>query len=424
MDQAAREKRGLGSFAPALVLLVFAVLINYVDRGNLSLAAPLLKDEWHLSASQLGILLSSFFWTYTLLQFVVGRLVDRFEVNTVLAVGFTLWSLATAATGLITGFALLLAMRLLLGVGESVVFPSCSKILAQHVHEGSRGFANGVLCAAMRWGSAAGTFGGGLLIAKYGWRPTFIGIGLVSLLWLPAWWKWKPRREGAAGGSSMALTPKVAAILRQRSFWAASAGHFSGNYLLYFMITWLPFYLVRERHLSMVVMAKTAGLYYLVDAASSLVTGYISDSWIRSGATPNLARKSAMAVGFSIAAIALGCCAVAGPHTYFWCLMAVGVGSGTGNTGAFAFAQTLAGPRAAGSWVGLQNGFANFAGVICPALTGFLVDWSGHFSLPLAIAATVSVAGGLSWIFGIVRLEPLDWTERPVPPTAAAVDLA
>ena len=170
------------AFAPALVLLVLAVLINYLDRGTLSLAAPLLKAQWGISASQLGVLFSAFFWTYVALQFVVGWLVDRFNGNTILAAGFLLWSLSMAGSGLAIGFASLLIMRLALGVGESVMFPAVGKLCAQHLPEHSRGVANAVIIAAIRWGSAIGTLGGGLLMARYGWRTTFIIVGLGSLL--------------------------------------------------------------------------------------------------------------------------------------------------------------------------------------------------------------------------------------------------
>lgn len=406
---AAHESRRLGTFAPALVLLAICVFINYIDRGNLSIAAPLLKNELHISASQLGILLSAFFWTYTALQFVSGWLVDRFDVNRVIAAGYLLWSLATATTGLVRGFTTLLAMRLMLGIGESVTFPSCSKILARHLPEHHRGFANGALVSALGCGNAVGALGAGLVMAKFGWRPVFIGIGLVSLLWLPAWMKWMPRGPGMA--SSVTAAPDFTDILRQRSFWGACAGHFSRNYLLYFMVTWLPFYLVHERHLSMQTMAKTASVYYLVDAASAIVTGWISDFWIRRGGTPTVVRKSAMAIGHAIAAIAMGGCAMAGPLAYLPWLMAAGVGSGmTGQV--LAFPQTLAGPQGVGRWTGLQNGFANVAGIVGPALTGFVVDRTGSFLAPFAITAAVLVAGGLAWVFVVGRVEQVDWTSE------------
>jgi MFS transporter, ACS family, D-galactonate transporter len=397
-----------GLVAPALALLAISLLVNYVDRGNLSIAAPLLKGELHLSASQLGILLSGFFWTYTALQFVSGWLVDRFEVNLVIATGYLLWSLATAVTGFVQGFAMLLVMRLLLGIGESVAFPCCSKILALHLPEQYRGFANGLMIAGMKCGPAVGTFGAGMLMAKYGWRPVFIGIGLLSLIWLPAWLRWMPRGAGINACLRSNAT-RTFDIFRQRSFWGASAGHFSNNYVLYFMVTWLPYYLVRERQLSMATMSAIAGIYYLADASSALTAGWFSDWFIRRGYTATVVRKSAMAIGHTTAAIGLTGCALAGSHSYLLFLMTIAIGSGTAGSGVFAFSQTLAGPQVAGRWTGMQNGMGNFAGVIGPALTGFAVDWTGNFVVALAITAVASLAGGFAWVFGVGPLEQINW---------------
>jgi MFS transporter, ACS family, D-galactonate transporter len=419
----ADESRRLGPFAPALALLAVSVLVNYVDRGNLSIAAPILKDELRISASQLGILFSAFFWSYAALLFVSGWLVDRFDVNLVIAVGYLVWSLATATTGLVHGFALLLVMRLILGVGESVAFPACSKILALHLPESSRGFANGIIIAGLKCGPAVGTLGAGLLITKYGWRPAFVGIGLVSLAWLPAWMKWQPRGE-RLGVPDKSRGPSFTDILGQRSFWGTAAGHFCGNYLLYFLITWLPFYLVRERGLSMGTMIKITSVYYLVDATSAIGTGWLSDFWIRNGGTATLVRKSAMAIGYTTAAIALAACAMAGPRAYLGWLMVTGVGCGMGGSGTYAFSQTLAGPRAAGRWTGLQNGIANLAGVVGPALTGFLVDRTGNFSVALAITAAVSVAAALLWVLAIGQLEPIRWTQERGGPSLTSSGVA
>ena len=288
MSGKADNSRGLRAFAPALILLAICALINYVDRGNLSIAAPLLKDELHISASQLGVLLSAFFWTYIVLQFVSGWMVDSFDANRVIAAGFLLWSLTTAATGLVRGFTMLLVMRLMLGVGESVMIPACSKILGFHLPEHHRGFANGVLQGAWSFGPAVGTLGAGLLMAKYRWRPVFIGVGLTSLAWLPAWIKWMPR--GGAMMRSLPAGPSFVDILRQRTFWGVCAGHFSVNYLAYFMLTWLPFYLVRERHLSMQSMAKTASAYYAIEGLSAITTGWFSDFFVRRSYASTLVR--------------------------------------------------------------------------------------------------------------------------------------
>jgi len=407
-DRTTGDSAALRAFAPTLILLVVALLINYVDRGNLALAAPLLKIEWGMSASQLGVLLSAFFWTYTALQFVMGLFVDRWGANRMMALGFLAWSLATVLTGGAMGFITLLAMRLLLGVGESVMFPASSKILAQHLPEHARGFANGLMNAAMRWGSAIGTFGGGLLIAAYGWRSAFVAIGIVSLVWLPAWWCWKapPAPTPADADSGMGT---FSAILRKRSFWGAASGHFCANYLVYFLMSWLPYYLVHERHLSMAAMSVAAGALWVVDSLTSLATGIISDFFIRRGATPTVARKSAMALGFSLASVSLVGCAFASQRTYLACLIACAIGSGAANAGTFAFAQTLAGPHAAGRWVGLQNGIANMAGVIGPALTGVLVDWTGHFAAAFAVAAVFTLGGAFAWCLGVDKLEPVNF---------------
>ena len=411
----ADESRYLRIFAPALVLLAVCLFINYIDRSNLSLAAPLLKEELHISATQLGVLFSGFFWTYTTLQFVSGWLVDRFGVNRVIAAGFLLWSLATAMTGVVRGFAMLFLMRLMLGIGESVAIPGYSRILARYLPEHNRGFANGVLIAAQKFGPAVGTLGAGLLIAKYGWRPVFIGIGVISLAWLPAWIKWMPRGEGLA--HPVTTTPKIVDILRQRSFWGACAGQFSETYLLYFTLLWIPLYLVHEHHLSLRTMTVLATAFYLIDATTAIASGWLADFFIGRGATPNVVRKSAMAIGHATAAIAMTGCALAGPHTYFGWLMVAGAGSGVAASGVFAFSQTLAGPQAAGSWTGFQNGFANLAGVVGPAITGIVVDRTGHFQGAFVIVAVLLAVGGLAWVFAVGRLEQVNWDAecRPLP---------
>jgi MFS transporter, ACS family, D-galactonate transporter len=396
------------AFAPALILLGLAIVINYVDRGNLSIAAPVIKNELQLSATQLGILFSAFFYTYTALQFVIGGVVDRLGANRVLSVGLLIWSLATIAMGFAGGFAAMLLLRLLLGVGESVAFPCTSKVIAENVPPENRGLANGVITAGLKLGPAIGAFGAGMLIAKYGWRPVFWGMGILSLLWLPAWRKWRPHSEEVrnAGSSTIAYVQ----ILRQRSFWGCAAGHFSFNYLSYFFLTWLPFYLSHERHLSQHQLARAAGAYYLIDSASALLTGWLCDRWIQRGAQASFVRKAASVGGSLIAAVAMIACAFAATDSYYPWLLLAGVGSGAAGCGVFLFSQTLAGPRAVGQWSALQNGFGNFAGLTGPALTGFLVDRSGHFFSAFALAAAVAVAGALVWAFG-VRFAPVNWRE-------------
>jgi len=396
---------------PAVLLLALGVLINYVDRGNLSIAAPLLLKELHLSASRLGVLFSAFFWTYTFFVFCCGWVVDRYPVNKVMAGGFLIWTIATALTGFANGFIVLLLCRLLLGVGESVAFPASSKILARNVPASYLGLANGCITWGLKIGPAVGSLGAGLLMAKYGWRPVFIWIGLGSLLWIPLWWKVMPRPEPEAH-TDAGRSETVADIFAEGSFWGASAGHFCGNYILYFLVTWLPLYLVRDRHLSMQSMSKTAALYYVVESSFALLTGFFTDFMIRRGHSQTLVRKGAMVLGHLTSATGLVLCVFAGPRTYLAALFVIGVGCGLAGSGIFTFAQILAGRRVVGRWVGLQNGFGNFAGIIGPALTGVAVDWTGSFAAAIFITAGVSICGALAWSLLIGPVEEIPWRRR------------
>jgi|HubBroStandDraft_6_1064221.scaffolds.fasta_scaffold116854_2 ACS family D-galactonate transporter-like MFS transporter len=395
-----------------LALLVFSVFINYIDRANLSIAAPLIKDELGISASQLGILLSSFFWTYGLFQILSGWLVDRFNVNWVMGVGFFLWSAATSVTGFLHGFAALLVVRLVLGIGESVAYPSYSKILAKHFPASQRGFANSVIASGLACGPAFGMLLGGMLMARFGWRSFFIAVGLVSLLWLVPWFRWMPRGQGLAPARQVGPSPSTLEILKQRSAWGCFTGMFCSAYLLYFLIAWLPFYLVRERHFSMDSMAKIGGSVFLAQAVCSAVCGRLSDRWIAAGSTPTKVRKTIMIAGVLGAGGFLGASVLAGPTLCVVLLIVVGASFGVSSSGLWAITQTLAGPQASGRWTGLQGSFANSSGAVASAVTGFLLDRTGHFFWAFAVTAGFSCISALCWMFWVGPIEPVIWTRQ------------
>lgn len=407
-EQSSANQKLSGPLRAILTLLSVSVFLNYIDRGNLSIAAPLLKNELGLSATQLGILLSAFFWTYTACQIPAGLLVDRFDVSWVLALGFAIWSSATAITGAVHVFASLLAVRLILGVGEAVAYPSYCKILARDFGEAHRGLGNGAIAAGQTSGPAVGTLVGGILMARFGWRPFFIGLGALSLLWLIPWIYWRPRTP-AVPSAVRAMAPGLSEILAQGSCWGACLGHFSGNYLIYFLLTWMPFYLVRERNFSMEAMAKIGSAAFLLCALSSLISGPLTDRAIADGASPTRVRKTMLVVGLAGAGLFLVLCVIANTKLSVIFLL-VGSGFyGLSNPHIFAAAQALAGPHVAGKWMGFQNFMGNFAGIIAPSLTGFLVDRTHHFFWPFAVTGIVSVVGSLSWIYLVGRLEPVAW---------------
>jgi ACS family D-galactonate transporter-like MFS transporter len=289
-----------------VVLLVFSVVINYVDRSNLSLAVPILEKQFSLSSLQAGELLSAFFWTYALVQVfgIAGWLADRFHAGWVLFIGYLLWTLATAATGLTASFAALFALRLLLGLGESVAYPCYSRVFAAMPQE-HRGRANALIDAGTKLGPAAGAFVGGVVLVHYGWRMLFFAFGLGALVWLPLWYWAMPKSGGrseqldtaeAGGDVNVAAgddaAPSIVKMLRLPCAWGSFVGHFCGNYFYYFLLAWLPTFLVQEEHLSIGSMSQLTSAVFVLIACSTLVCGFVSDRLIARGVSPTIVRRS------------------------------------------------------------------------------------------------------------------------------------
>ncbi len=402
------------SLAKSPVFLVtLAVFINYVDRGNLATAAPLIQDQLGLTATQLGLLGSAFYYAYVPLMPAAGWLVEHSGPKRALGAGIAIWSAATAASGLVSGFVALLLLRLLLGLGESVAFPAATKVIAAAVPLDRLGLANGFMSFGYLIGPAVGTAAGGYLMNYIGWRGVFLAFGCASLLWLWPWQRFSLPAPSA--GIDRPTGPGFAAILRRRALWGAALGHFSANYTYYFIIAWLPFYLVKVRGFSITAMATTASWAYLLNAVSALAMGALTDHWVRSGRTPTRVYKPIMglaqlgSVGCMIAMVLLP------PTGSVAALLAFEVIAGCSYPGIFAIPQTFAGPEATGRWVGVQNACGNVAGMIAPMLTGLLVDRTGRFDAAFALAAIVSALGFAGWVWVLPRIAPIDWSRTSQP---------
>ena len=401
--------------APQAVILVLALatLLNYVDRSNLSTAAPLLQDELSLSNTQMGILLSAFFWVYAPAQILAGWLVHRYSIRLVLAGGVLLWAAATGVTGFVSGFAAILVLRLLLGLGESVTFPSWQLIVATHTVEHERGRANGIIGSGQGIGPMLGSLFGGLAMARFGWRVMFIGLGLLTVLWL---WPWfVVTRHGLARPASAHGAPSVSygAILRTREFWGAALSHFSNNYAFYFIITWLPTFLVRAGGFSVSQMAGIVAAIYAVYSAATVAAGLLSDRWIARGGSPTRVRKAFLITSAAGTAVTIGASAIVAPAVTVWLLGAAGLFFGLATSNGFAVTATLAGPHAAGRWAGAQNVAGQLAGVLSPLVTGFLVDRTGRFAMAFGIAAAFALLAALGWGVVIRRVAEVAWADHP-----------
>ena len=405
-------------------VLALGVLLNYVDRANLATAAPLLQTELSLSASQLGLLLSSFFWVYAPAQILAGWLVHRFDLRWVMVAGLSLWGLATAGTGLAVGFLSILLLRLLLGLGESVMFPTWQLLLARRTSEHERGRANGIIGAGQGVGPMVGTLFGGLAMARFGWRAMFIGLGVITLLWL---WPWLSATRGlivARTESAGDRSVSYAAILRQRTFWGAALGHFSINYGFYFVMTWLPTFLVQAGGFTVAQMASIGAAIYGIYALTTALAGTASDRLIQRGGSPTVVRKGfALASAIGAAATIVGC-AMVEPRTATWLLGTAAVFFGLSTPTVFAMTTTLAGPRAAGRWAGAQNVSGQIACIVAPLVTGFIVESTGSFSGAFVVSSAVLLVAIVSWGLLIRRVEVVKWPEEPVPVMSAAAGAA
>ena len=407
-----------------ILLLVLSVVINYVDRSNLGLAMPLLERQFSFSSLRAGELLSAFFWTYALVQLfgLAGELTDRFPVGWVLMLGYLLWSTATAFMGLTTSYATLFALQLVLGLGESVAYPCYSRIFAAMPQE-HRGRANAFIDAGTKLGPAAGAFVGGLVLVHWGWRMLFVVFGVGALAWMAPWYFAMPRggrrdeaERGERGDERSSATQvsgstgSIAKMLRLRCAWGTTIGHFSGNYFYYFLLAWLPTYLVQEEHLSIGSMSRLTAAIFLLIACTTLLAGWISDRLIARGLSATSVRLKLVVGGQAMASSLLALAFVHGHPLIALGLLAIAcVGHGGYASNHWAIAQTLAGRAMAGRWSSLQNGVANFAGIAAPWLAGLIVQTRGSARLAFVVTGGVALVGALSWALLVRRVEPVRW---------------
>ena len=393
-----------------VVLVSLAVFINYIDRGNLATAAPLMQDELHLSASQLGLLLSAFYYSYVVAMAPLGWLAERYGAHRVLGASVALWSIATISVGFVSSFAALLTLRLLLGLGESAAFPCASKLLTQVVEPRHLSFANGAMSFGYLMGPVVGTLFGGLLMSRFGWRPVFVLLGALSLAWL---WPWRTvvvSRFGTDAAQS-APEPSLGQVLRQRALWSAAIGLFSANYAFFFILAWLPFYLVKARGFSVASMAWTASWAYLLNALAALLTGCLMDRALKAGRSVNLMHKGVMALNHVLVIMCMAAMVLLPLKGSIAALFVYEVMAGVASPSLYAIPQIMAGPKASARWVGVHNCIGTTPGILAPLITGLLVERNGQFYGAFMLAAGVSVIGLVAWTVALPRIAPIRWQD-------------
>ena len=397
------------------LLLAAMVLLNYIDRGSLGIAAPKLKEELGLSATQFGLAVSAFAWIYAPAQFAVGWLLSRVCVYRLVAVGLFIWALATTAMGFISSLAMLVGLRVLLGVGEGVAFPSASAVIARHVAPERRGIANSVVNSSLAFGPAIGTFAGGLILAASGWRHVFLTFGLITFLWLLPWLLLSKPHWRAAEPAEGRVT--MTEVVSEPVTWLIGIGHFFNTYGFFFLLAWLPLFLVKSRGFSILETTKLATALYIVQGVTALATGWWSDRLIAAGRDEGRVRKAFMAIGLAGVAIAIvgAGLSVSREALSAWLILA-GISCAPGGAQAYAIAQVYAGKRAAGPFVGAMNGIGNTSGIFGPIVTGLIVDHAGYLPAFLA-AASMPALGAIWWWFVLPDVKQRIGVPRPAKDT-------
>jgi MFS transporter, ACS family, D-galactonate transporter len=389
-------------------LLFTASLINYLDRAAISFALPLISRDFHLTSQSKGLLLSSFFWSYALMQMPIGWCADRFNLRWLYAGAFALWSFAQGLTGLAGSLASLIGFRVLLGIGESIYLPGGTKIVSLLFTRKERGLPSGLFDFGTRTGLVLEGILVPWLLTRYGWRHTFLVLGFAALVWIVPWlWVFARRLppNTVAASPFTNVSHGGRSTMLNRNLLGICLGFFCFDYYWYVLVTWLPDYLVTVRRLSIVRAGFYASLAFFTFGIAEPIGGWIADTLIRRGWDETATRKGIVTIGFGMGIFLIA--AMRATHTDIavaFLILASLVGLATGNL--LTILQSCAPAEQVGIWTGAENFAGNLAGIIAPLAVGFLITSSGSYVPGFELASVVLLLGVLAYWFVVGDLKP------------------
>ncbi|TAM80121.1 MAG: MFS transporter [Acidobacteria bacterium] len=392
-----------------LVLLLFvAALINYLDRATISVALPRISGDLLLGPTAKGVLLSAFFWSYALMQVPIGWLADRVSLRWLYAGSFALWSLACGLTGFSGSLGVLILLRVVLGVGESIYLPGSVKFVSLAFSPTERGLPTAIFDSGVRAGLAIGAPLVAWLVSRRGWRNMFMLVGFTALVWVLPWILSFPSRLNLAGQERRPDAPARTArkpMTFNRNLLGASLGFFCFGYYNYLLVTWLPDYLVEVRHLTILKAGFLAAIPYITWAAAEIAGGWASDRMVRLNWNETRVRKGMITLGFATGLMLIPA-ALVGNLTASIVLLAGGSLVGLSSPNLLVVFQACAPEEEVGMWMGFGNFIGNIGGVLSPFITGLLISKTGSFVPGFALAPIILVAGLLAYWFIVGELKP------------------
>ena len=400
----------------ALSLLMISGIINYLDRGVLSVANPLIRADMGLSLAQMGVLLSAFSWTYAIFQLPVGWLVDRIGARKLLGFGLILWSVAQASGGIVSTFGWFILARIVLGIGEAPQFPSAARVVSDWFPLRSRGKPTGIFNSASPLGSALAPLLLSVLLTSFHWRWAFIitgAAGLVAaLVWLAvyrdpnksrmsadevAYLEQDQDRANVQAHPMMTLDDWLG-LFRHATTWGMLIGYFGSVYLNWVYLTWLPGYLSAERHMSLARTGLAASVPFFCGFLGSLAAGWFSDLVTSKTAQPVVARRNAVVFAMlGMVAFTIPAALVQSNTVALACISVVIFLANAASASSWALATAAAPPSRIASLGSLQNFGGFLGGALAPILTGIIAEkWS--FVPALLTAAAIAFVGAMSYL--------------------------
>ncbi len=401
-------------------VLGFAFLlavVTYLDRICISAAAPYIIDDLHLSVLQMSVVFSAFTLSYSLFEIPSGWLGDVIGPRRVLTRIVLWWSAFTMLTSAARGFTSLVTIRFLFGAGEAGAFPNIARSFSQWFPIHERGRANGVMFLGSRVGGMLSAPIALLIVARWGWRVSFVLFGLVGIVWAAAWFAWfrdRPEDHPAVNAEELAwihgdertrlhsnrdaveATP-WGDLLRSRNLYAICAMYFAFGYGLYFYFTWLPTYLIRQLGFSRLATGVFASLPFVLAGVADIAGGWLTDYLSRTRGLRVGRCYLGFAAFLTCAAMVFGS-TLPVPSIAKAVLLALALASADLALGACWAVPLDIAPEHAGVITGFMNTLGNLGGLIGPLVVGIAVDRWGSWTFPFYVTAVVYACGALSWL--------------------------
>lgn len=376
-------------------LIFFGIVISYVDRGNLSIAAPAVMRDFGLAPAAMGVLLSAFFWTYAAFQIPAGTLVDKLGIRMAYAGGFLLWSLSSAAIALSRGTGDIIGLRMLLGLAESIGPIASLSFIRNHFAGKDQGLPTSIYIAGQNVGPAFGALVGTRLMAEFGWRTMFAITGLGALIWIPFWLLTAPSdgkrpQTGTPATANNTRTWTFDALLSTPSFWLMSLCILLSSYYWYFVLTWVPSYLVLSRGFTSLEMGRVISTALFTMAVLNIGAGKAAD---RLAARFGVFRVRLLfgAIGYAGTAVVLLLLIVPGRDWVLPILTVSMCATGIGNSNFWTISQHVPPGNMVGRTVGYLNTLSQIAGAMAPVITGWILGPEKHFGPAVLVAGICPV---------------------------------